>query len=613
MDGTFLNTHLPRIQANNFLSPLSTRNQVSELNSDTIESMLVSLTVLGFEKMRCFCEQKSIRSITEDDIRNLISQQGLDNNQVQIDWLLTLNEKGVEKVLEIINNLHDKKKEGLFLCYGGTEQLEMNVADFKIVKARAEHAEYTERRLCTSLAEYIQMGSLCLSEDLRRIENKEPPLHETQLRRLSLEGHRNLNSHMEFKFGSTLQNTSINKIIAEANQFELKAVGGCKGRHFLFFKTVYCLDKSQQQLFVQKNKGFVLQLTLQCLTNNDGYDGDEWHDYFNKKALELLAELVNTKMAKVSPKLSQNMKSSSQITHSPNLISCEEVNNLPELNPDVQGGLFEHMFSITEQWSFAITSKANLKGYVDFCTSNLKNDGKVSELKTKGFSEIHIFMHYPRLRKDPFVPLCPAGLNSLVYEVLGPNAIELIRKGMLSIIDAKKIATDFNEEMKGKPIQEQGLERYRWDGSLTQEDLDHLDVEKSKCLGSRLVQFAINSSQLTIAQAIEARERFSDDFFWSCIRMSHRNLSLNDAHNAIEFLFVSGKLSVKRFSKLTAGEIGFLCDASTFSYMKEDLITLDLALFISGLREAYKKSGSYRLSLLLSNLGLSKASPAQHG
>jgi len=574
MEGASLNSNSTKIQTTSRVSAISTEGQVSEVNSATIKSMVASLKILGFEKLKRLCENKLIQGVTEDDIRNLIFQLGLDENQVKIDWLLTLNKTGVGKIQKIIEDLQ-RWKIIIFQMFHGNSispTLFREQFDWSFI-------------FCNVLEIYLDNGCLCLREEFL-IANKESILLDpAEMMGLFKEELSEVNARNVFDNDSTLGDILIDKIINEANHSELK-VAGREELHFLFSKTVKGLAKNEQLTFIKANTGFFTQIMLKCFR-----DTEIMSELNLQQAGALLMEFV---------KLPQDLTQSYHVDNSLNLVNFEEVNNTPELHKDVQGVLFEYMSSINAQWNFAITSKANLQAYAVFCTSNLKNDPQIDKLKKDGLSEIQIFMHYPRLRKDRFVPLCPAGLNSLAYEVLGPNTIELIKKGMLLIIDAKKIVADFNEEMNGKDFSESGPERYRRDGSLSQMALERMSLDElGLLLGNRLVQFAINSLQLTIEQAIVAKECFSYKHLWGCLG-SQADLWRSAVPNeGIDFLFVSGKLPVKRFLKLSHHHIKFLCESSIFSYIQEDKITVELALFIADLLHTYEQSGWYGLNLLI--------------
>jgi|GEM_PF-4738400 len=138
------------------VSPASIKDKTSEISSDTIKSLFTSLKKLGFEKMQCFCEHTFIKGVTEEDIRNLVTQSGLDNEEVKIDWLFGLTSEGVEKIRQIIVTLKSHKQD-----------IFNNDLKAKPEYTKSVFKEPSAWSLCASRDIVRSQGNLVLIEDFR--------------------------------------------------------------------------------------------------------------------------------------------------------------------------------------------------------------------------------------------------------------------------------------------------------------------------------------------------------------------------------------------------------------------------------------------------------------
>lgn len=566
-------------QSTNRVSSLSIKNQTSEISSDTIKSMFSGLKILGFEKMKFLCEHTFIKGVTADDIRNLITQSGLGIGKVRIDWLFSLNKEGVKKILEIISALQSKKE----VIFAGTTKDRMKwECEFFIFR------ENTQWSLCTSREICISESALVLIEDFRAVEMKTILLNPKELLELFEE-----DSHViDLTRVHRSNQEDVRSIkIAEANSSDLK-VTGAPELEFLF-NYVLRLNKDDQVLFIKENVGFVIQVILHCFEKNRYLPEQTIKDAVQLYQL-YMAEFFPKKKAKDVDKLFQVISPPGQVASSPKLILSAEGDNLPTLHQDVQNQLFKCMSSTNDQLNFAGTNKSNYNGFAIFCTLNLRKDPEVEKLKFDGFSEIQIFIQYSRLRKQ-------AGLNSLALDVLGPDAMEKMNNGLLSIDDAKKEVVDFVAETSGWSRWNRGPERYRRDGLLSQADINKMSWSARACLASRLAQFAINSRQLEIEQVVRIIKPLDDNFFVSLDVWPFDSWDMNAACNNLLSLFTLSKLTVKRYLELNDRQIMFITLNSVSQCIEQDKITVESALFLSELIDTYQQSGWYGLSLMITS------------
>jgi len=138
------------------------------------------------------------------------------------------------------------------------------------------------------------------------------------------------------------------------------------------------------------------------------------------------------------------------------------------------------------------------------------------------------FIRYPQYRKPPYITQDLSGLQFLVYglEVMGPLTIEKIEKGELTLLDAMSLRLSLEDTLKAKKISWQGfdvIEKYRLDGSLTEDMISTMTEQAKKNLSNHYLVELINFRFLSIERALVLT---NDEVECIAGSLKHRNVSL---------------------------------------------------------------------------------------
>lgn len=580
-----------------YISPsaVSAPTKVSEIDNNIIKAMFVSLKSIPLTTMRDLCELILHAPMSNHDIRNEISQQGLPAD-VDIGWLGSLSEQGVKKILTIIDTLEKNKEEIYYRHYGkvtSDENGQNRSSDFSLSIFKEELSWNS----CTSYEIVVDVGILYLKETFCYIKEQTSTLLD-EFELLELLYGNDISELLVSEVSDPYLQTAV--LIQTVKVGDRSDIWNINTDLQFMSENIFRGSSEKIAMFVKAHPGFSVQYMLKNLRWKNWVDvGQIYTLIFPEKKSMMSYEISHSVIA-------VNNTSRNSADNMADNVADNVTGGAPTLLPELQVLLFRHL-SIEDQWRLAKTSKFHLAAYANFCKWNLQQDHtRVTQLKNQGQSEIQIFHQNPWLRKEPCVPQCQIGLNSLAKHVLNPIAIEFIKNGQMGILEANQEAHQMNLHLSASP-KERVILRYCTHDFLSKKFIDGLTSDEHVYLDEFIAVFAINSLQLDVKQTLAAKKQLCRDRFFlkapidddsdqvfDYIQSGELGESDVNIYLTVWNLLSSSQLTVKRLLELSNDQIFFMCEMYQSIKMSPQA-----ALHLFELAEVYEESGWPGLQLLL--------------
>jgi hypothetical protein len=188
-------------------------------------------------------------------------------------------------------------------------------------------------------------------------------------------------------------------------------------------------------------------------------------------------------------------------------------------------------------------------------------------------------MTYPQYRKSEYMASDLTGLKFLVHgvEVMGPRTIQKLKNKELTLWDVVSVRLSLEDTLTtlNVPWSEfDTLEKYRLDGSLTEEAISTMTEQGKKNLANRNLVQLINYRALSLERALE----LNDD--------EVNRLASSGSHTKLTYA-----VGVERCLRLTSDEHSYISTPPLSSLLINKQLTIKAALFLFHLGGTYKTGG----------------------